>query len=336
MLRHHGSRQTYLHERVGWNSRLDELQAAVLRVKLQHLAHFNDARRAVARRYREKLAGANVILPAEHGRGTHVYHQFTIRSERRDAIREALGAGRHRELGVLPDAAAPAAGLRRHRQRVSRFRSRRRSRRRCCRCRSTRCSTRRRSTASAACVRSGGMKLAFTKMQGAGNDFVVLDCTQQPFSLIPRTVEEASPTAISASAATRSWWSRGPGAPGGGLPLPHLQRRRRRGRAVRQRRALLRQVRARARPHRQARDPRRDARRHDPAAPRGRRRGERRHGQAVDAGGGALERAGTPHRSGDSLDGQSARGAGRCRTWRARRSPRRGRRSRRIRAFPTA
>jgi dTDP-4-amino-4,6-dideoxygalactose transaminase len=90
MLRHHGSRQTYLHERVGWNSRLDEIQAAVLRVKLKHLARFNEARRAVARRYRENLAGAKVILPAEHGRGTHVYHQFTIRSERRDAIREAL------------------------------------------------------------------------------------------------------------------------------------------------------------------------------------------------------------------------------------------------------
>ena len=90
MLRHHGSRQTYLHERVGWNSRLDELQAAVLRVKLKHLARFNDARRAVARRYREKLAGGKMVLPVEHGRGTHVYHQFTIRAERRDAIREAL------------------------------------------------------------------------------------------------------------------------------------------------------------------------------------------------------------------------------------------------------
>jgi dTDP-4-amino-4,6-dideoxygalactose transaminase len=44
----------------------------------------------VAKRYREKLAGANVILPAEHGRGAHVYHQFTIRSERRDAIKDAL------------------------------------------------------------------------------------------------------------------------------------------------------------------------------------------------------------------------------------------------------
>jgi dTDP-4-amino-4,6-dideoxygalactose transaminase len=91
MLRHHGSRQTYLHDRVGWNSRLDELQAAVLRVKLKRLEDFNKRRRAVAQRYRAKLAGAKVALPVEHGRGTHVYHQFTIRSERRDAIREALG-----------------------------------------------------------------------------------------------------------------------------------------------------------------------------------------------------------------------------------------------------
>jgi dTDP-4-amino-4,6-dideoxygalactose transaminase len=91
MLRHHGSRQTYLHDRVGWNSRLDELQAAVLRVKLKRLEDFNRRRRAVAKRYREQLAGAKVTLPVEHGRGTHVYHQFTIRSERRDAIREALG-----------------------------------------------------------------------------------------------------------------------------------------------------------------------------------------------------------------------------------------------------
>lgn len=92
MLRHHGSRQTYLHERVGWNSRLDELQAAVLRVKLRHLDEFNAARRRVAQRYREKLQGARLELPAEDARGKHVYHQFTIRAERRDALREALAA----------------------------------------------------------------------------------------------------------------------------------------------------------------------------------------------------------------------------------------------------
>jgi len=92
MLRHHGSRQSYLHERVGWNSRLDELQAAVLRVKLARLDEFNAARRRAALRYREKLEGLGLELPAEDPRGRHVYHQFTIRAGRRDAIREALAA----------------------------------------------------------------------------------------------------------------------------------------------------------------------------------------------------------------------------------------------------
>ena len=90
MLRHHGSRKTYLHEVVGWNSRLDELQAAVLRVKLQRLEDFNRARSGIASLYRKYLQKSDLLLPAEHGRGRHVYHQFTIRSERRDAIRERL------------------------------------------------------------------------------------------------------------------------------------------------------------------------------------------------------------------------------------------------------
>jgi dTDP-4-amino-4,6-dideoxygalactose transaminase len=89
MLRHHGTSKTYHHEAIGWNSRLDELQAAVLRVKLAKLEQFIDARRRVAAAYRSRLAG-KLALPAEHGRGRHVYHQFTIRSPRRDAIREAL------------------------------------------------------------------------------------------------------------------------------------------------------------------------------------------------------------------------------------------------------
>jgi dTDP-4-amino-4,6-dideoxygalactose transaminase len=90
MLRHHGSRQPYVHECVGWNSRLDEVQAAVLRVKLQHLDRFNEARGRNAQRYRARLSGLAIELPHEHGRGRHVYHQFTIRSTRRDAIRQAL------------------------------------------------------------------------------------------------------------------------------------------------------------------------------------------------------------------------------------------------------
>jgi dTDP-4-amino-4,6-dideoxygalactose transaminase len=90
MLRHHGSRQTYLHEEIGYNSRLDELQAAVLRAKLPHLARFTAARQQHAARYRELLAGANLQLPAAHGRGAHVYHQFTVRLAHRDAARKAL------------------------------------------------------------------------------------------------------------------------------------------------------------------------------------------------------------------------------------------------------
>lgn len=88
MLRHHGSRQAYLHERVGRNSRLDEIQAALLRVKLRRLDEFNAARRRVAQRYRQTLKG--VQPPVEDARGTHVYHQFTVRSDRRDVVREAL------------------------------------------------------------------------------------------------------------------------------------------------------------------------------------------------------------------------------------------------------
>jgi dTDP-4-amino-4,6-dideoxygalactose transaminase len=73
---------------VGRNSRLDEIQAALLRVKLRRLDEFNAARRRVAQRYRQTLKG--VQPPVEDARGTHVYHQFTVRSDRRDVVREAL------------------------------------------------------------------------------------------------------------------------------------------------------------------------------------------------------------------------------------------------------
>ncbi len=90
MLRHHGSRVTYSHEVIGLNSRLDEMQAAILRVKLKHLARFTAARRAHAARYRELLSGAKLELPFEHGKGAHIYHQFTVRAAKRDAAKQAL------------------------------------------------------------------------------------------------------------------------------------------------------------------------------------------------------------------------------------------------------
>lgn len=90
MLRHHGSDRTYVHEHLGWNSRLDELQAAVLRVKLTRLERYNDTRRRLAHCYRQGLQGLALNLPYEDPRGRHVYHQFTLRSDQRDAIRAAL------------------------------------------------------------------------------------------------------------------------------------------------------------------------------------------------------------------------------------------------------
>jgi len=92
MLRHHGSRETYRHEILGYNSRLDEIQAAILRIKLRHLERFNEARARIARRYREALAGAPLTLPEDSREGRHVWHQFTIRSRKRDAMRAALDA----------------------------------------------------------------------------------------------------------------------------------------------------------------------------------------------------------------------------------------------------
>jgi dTDP-4-amino-4,6-dideoxygalactose transaminase len=90
MLRHHGSRQTYLHETLGYNSRLDELQAAILRVKLPHLERYNAARTEVSRLYREGMKGLPLVLPAAGPKGGHVWHQFTVRTEKRDAMRAAL------------------------------------------------------------------------------------------------------------------------------------------------------------------------------------------------------------------------------------------------------
>ena len=90
-LRVHGGRRMYHHEMVGTNSRLDALQAAVLRVKLGHLDAWAAARDRNARRYVELLEDvANVRLPVAAPGNVHVWNQFTIRAERRDALRAHL------------------------------------------------------------------------------------------------------------------------------------------------------------------------------------------------------------------------------------------------------
>ncbi len=88
--RNHGSRVRYHHHVIGYNSRLDEMQAVILRVKLQYLEDFNTRRRAIAQAYRERLAGV-VDTPVEAPNRVHVYHQYTVRSPRRDDIGNALG-----------------------------------------------------------------------------------------------------------------------------------------------------------------------------------------------------------------------------------------------------
>jgi len=80
----YGQRERYHHEAVGWNSRLDTLQAAILRAKLPHLPRWNEARRARARRYGELLAGLPVRLPREAPWARAVYHLYVVEVDRRD------------------------------------------------------------------------------------------------------------------------------------------------------------------------------------------------------------------------------------------------------------
>lgn len=90
-LRNHGSDVRYHHDRIGYNSRLDEMQAAILRVKLRHIDAFNAGRRRVAADYRQALTGiSDLHIPHEDGIGEHVYHQYTLLSPKRDRIMKAL------------------------------------------------------------------------------------------------------------------------------------------------------------------------------------------------------------------------------------------------------
>lgn len=91
-LRHHGDRGRYDHAELGLASRLDELQAAVLRVKLRHLDAWIEARRRQAARYRERLAGLPLGLPAERPGARHAYSLYTVRHPRRDALAGRLAA----------------------------------------------------------------------------------------------------------------------------------------------------------------------------------------------------------------------------------------------------
>jgi dTDP-4-amino-4,6-dideoxygalactose transaminase len=103
-LRNHGSRQRYYHEEIGWNSRLDAIQAAVLRVKLKHIDQWNQQRRAIAAKYDALFrttglvrGGATVVdqqapiaLLQTRAEAFHIYHQYVVRAYRRDELRAFL------------------------------------------------------------------------------------------------------------------------------------------------------------------------------------------------------------------------------------------------------
>lgn len=90
-LRVHGGRRKYYHEELGINSRLDEIQAAILRVKLPHLDSWIESRRKIAARYTAAFNGdPGVVTPIELQDSSHVYHQYTIRVRERDEVRQKL------------------------------------------------------------------------------------------------------------------------------------------------------------------------------------------------------------------------------------------------------
>ena len=104
-LRSHGMTRRYYHDEVGWNARMDAIQAAVLSVKLRYLEGWNAERRNKAARYDELFRGAGlvaknsvadgIVLPWRDSRAEHIFHQYVIRAPGRDALREYLT-----ELGI--------------------------------------------------------------------------------------------------------------------------------------------------------------------------------------------------------------------------------------------
>jgi dTDP-4-amino-4,6-dideoxygalactose transaminase len=96
-LRNHGETSKYVHQRIGYNSRLDEIHAAILRLRLRDLDAHNDQRRAVAARYRDALSGTSLLLPTEADWARHVFHLYVVRSCARDRLAAHLN---QREIGV--------------------------------------------------------------------------------------------------------------------------------------------------------------------------------------------------------------------------------------------
>ena len=96
--RNYGSEKRYYNKVVGTNSRLDEIQAGLLRVRLSHMDEMTKEKQQIAKRYREELNNPKFVLPPLMDGATHVYHQFVIRSKERDALIDYLN---EKEIGTI-------------------------------------------------------------------------------------------------------------------------------------------------------------------------------------------------------------------------------------------
>jgi dTDP-4-amino-4,6-dideoxygalactose transaminase len=90
LLRNHGSEIRYHHDQIGINARLDELQAAVLHIKLPYLDQWNECRRQIANHYTQALHGLEILTPIEAPGNRHVYHLYVIQTKQREALRQYL------------------------------------------------------------------------------------------------------------------------------------------------------------------------------------------------------------------------------------------------------
>lgn len=102
MLRAHGWKEKYYSEMVGYNSRLDALQAAILQAKFPHVDAWNEKRRELSKRYNEHLAPLGITTPVEREWAKHVYHLYIIRHEKRNALQAFL-----KEKGIASEVYYP-------------------------------------------------------------------------------------------------------------------------------------------------------------------------------------------------------------------------------------
>ena len=111
LLRNYGSRQKYVNEEAGVNSRLDPIQAAVLRVKLGVLDEWTERRRAVASAYTKGLAESGLILPHVPEWADPAWHLYVVRTSDREALQDRMTEAEHRNTDPLSDPTAYAGGL---------------------------------------------------------------------------------------------------------------------------------------------------------------------------------------------------------------------------------